>query len=737
MRDQHPPRFLQRASTGLIGILFGLVPVAQAQVIGTLDPSFGSGGRVQFDYNSTDSAVNAIGLQPSTGKIIAGGSVSANTDGVVFRLNADGSLDTSFASNGYRVIDTGTSNDVTDILVMADSRILVAGGGGNFGVLPVVRLTSGGAFDTTFSDDGIAEVDVNGIGVGQAVALQGENVVVATALFDGEFAVVRLTSSGALDTTFNAGGAVPGIAAVDPSSGVDQVRDVAVDPASGKIVVVGAAGGDFAIGRFNANGTVDTGFGTNGVLLVDFDAKEDAANAVAIQSNGKIVVAGTAVRPNETARGDFAVVRLNTNGTLDTTFDGDGRARVPFSGLAIALDVFVQSDGKIVLGGTQQDTSIRNFALARLTAGGALDTTFVGEDFSAYPATQRINFGSPSNRDDVASGLVQQSDGNYVLGGYTALSDSDFAFARFFGETPVNYINGTPNDDELIGTPGNDYIDGKAGADIMVGLAGDDTYVVDNSGDNAIEEPGEGTDTVRSSISYTLPAHVEKLLLTGSAAINGTGNGLANTLTGNSGNNVLDGKGGADTMAGKAGDDTYVVERAGDKVTEGVDQGTDSIRSSVTYTLPSNVENLVLTGTGAINGTGNALANKITGNGADNVINGGAGSDTLAGRAGRDSFLFNKPLGSTNIDKITDFVPADDTIRLENAVFTALTTTGTLASAAFVTGTAATTAAHRIIYDPATGNVRYDADGAGGAAAVRFALLPAKPALSRTDFYVQ
>ena len=180
----------------------------------------------------------------------------------------------------------------------------------------------------------------------------------------------------------------------------------------------------------------------------------------------------------------------------------------------------------------------------------------------------------------------------------------------------------------------------------MAGGTGNDTYVVDNAGDVVVEAAGEGTDSVQSSIAYTLGDHLENLTLTGSSGLAGTGNALdnrltgnsgANTLTGGAGNDTLDGGSGSDTMRGGTGDDIYVVGSTGDVVAELADEGVDTVQSSVTYTLGADIENLTLTGSSSLSGTGNALDNVITGNSGSNTLTGGAGNDTLDGGNGSDT----------------------------------------------------------------------------------------------------
>ncbi|MEI5682187.1 Calx-beta domain-containing protein [Mesorhizobium sp. CCNWLW179-1] len=232
-----------------------------------------------------------------------------------------------------------------------------------------------------------------------------------------------------------------------------------------------------------------------------------------------------------------------------------------------------------------------------------------------------------------------------------------------YGLEGNDILNGLGGNDKLDGGVGNDHLDGGAGNDAMYGGTGNDTYVVNSLSDQTIEAVSQGTDTVRSSISLTLGANIERLELQGTTNLVGNGNSLNNTVIGNSGNNVLRG------------------------------------------------------------GAGNDL------------LSGGAGKDTLAGGSGNDAFHFNARLGSTNIDKITDYNVAQDTIQLENSVFTGLAN-GWLSVGAFHTGSAAHDATDRIVYNKTTGDLYFDKDGLGGAAATKFATLAPGLAMTAGDFFI-
>ncbi|MBD2139957.1 hypothetical protein H6F39_00795 [Anabaena sp. FACHB-1250] len=241
-------------------------------------------------------------------------------------------------------------------------------------------------------------------------------------------------------------------------------------------------------------------------------------------------------------------------------------------------------------------------------------------------------------------------------------------------------INGTGNElnNVITGNSANNILDGGAGTDTLIGGTGDDIYIVDTTTDTITENVNEGTDTIQSSVTFTLATNVENLTLTGTAVINGTGNELNNVITGNAANNILDGGAGIDTLIGGLGDDIYIVDTTTDTITENVNEGIDTIQSSVTLTLATNVENLTITGTAAINGTGNELNNVITGNSANNILDGGAGTDTLIGGTGDDIYIVDTTTDTIteNVNEGTDTIQSSVTLTLATNVEN-LTLTGT------------------------------------------------------------
>ena len=420
---------------------------------------------------------------------------------------------------------------------------------------------------------------------------------------------------------------------------------------------------------------------------------------------------------------------------------------------------------------TNADRAVYNSALYLGAAytifdDGGVDTL----DYSGTAFAQKIDLGpeSFSNVEGkvgnvaIARGVIIE---NAIGGSGVDTIYGNDADNRLTGNGGNDSLFGGLGADTLLGGAGSDKLDGGAGADRLEGGAGNDIYTVDNIGDQVIELLNEGTDQVNASASFTLGANVENLTLTGSDAIDGGGNELANKLVGNGaanalrgfgGNDIIDGGLGADTLYGGPGDDIFTVDNVGDQVIEALNEGSDTAKAGISYTLGVNVEKLTLTGTNAIDGTGNELANVLTGNAADNVLSGmagldtltggdgndrltgGAGADTLTGGNGNDVFVFDSLTTSADKDTIKDFVVGQDHLDLSRSAFAAFagSSAGSLSASAFALGTAATGTDQHLIYNSATGALYYDPDGVGGAAQIQIALFSTHPTLSATDFHL-
>jgi len=429
-------------------------------------------------------------------------------------------------------------------------------------------------------------------------------------------------------------------------------------------------------------------------------------------------------------RADAAIASLCINGTAgNDNLTGTANADV-MNGFAGNDTLSGLAGNDILNGGTENDSLNGGLGADQLKGGAGNDIYVV--DNTGDVVTELASGGTDLIQSSVTYTLPGEVE-NLTLTGITAINGT--------GNTVANIITGNT---------ANNTLNGSTGADQLKGGTGNDTYVVDNTGDVVTELASGGTDLIQSSVTYTLPGEVENLTLTGITAINGTGNTVANIITGNTANNTLNGSTGADQLKGGTGNDTYVVDNTGDVVTELASGGTDLIQSSVTYTLPVEVENLTLTGTTAINGTGNTVANIITGNTANNTLSGGAANDTLTGGLGADSFIYNTSAAfatsAVGVDTITDFtIGQGDKIVLDKTTFTSISSipgTGFSVASEFAkvtTDALAATSAADIVYNTATGGLFYNQNGiaAGFGNGGQFLTLTNKPVLTASQFLIQ
>lgn len=525
-------------------------------------------------------------------------------------INATGNaLDNTLSGNsGANVLDgatgadrlEGLAGDDTYIVDDVDDNVIETASDGMDQVLASISYT-------------LTEQVENLRLTGEAVAGTGNNL---GNCLNGNDTDNLLDGAGGADTL--AGGLGNDIYVVDSAddvvveadnAGVDEIRSSVTYTLSGQVEHLSLLGHAIIDGTGNA--------------LDNTLAGNDAANRLDGASGADVMAGGHG--------DDLYIVDNSGDVVCELTQDGQDTVQSSVShALADNVEILVLT-GSADLHGTGNaldNTVVGNNGNNILDGGVGRDTLLGGAGNDIYIV------------DDMMDALLEEAD----TGTDQALATVSYVLPEHVENLTLlgqDAIDGMGNlaDNILVGNAADNALDGQQGADTLKGGDGNDRYRVDQAGDHVIELAGQGVDTILTTVSYTLPEAVERIELLGAVDINATGNNLDNELIGNSGNNRLDGGLGADLMAAQAGDDTYVVDNTGDILTEVLDAGVDVALASITYVLPSHVENLTLTGDSALNGTGNALDNRIEGNSDDNVLDGAAGNDTLAGGAGDDTYI--------------------------------------------------------------------------------------------------
>ncbi|QOL49084.1 beta strand repeat-containing protein [Massilia litorea] len=584
--------------------------------------------------------------------------LTANTENLVLTGGA------GTRGTGNELDNTVTGNNANNSLFGLEGKDTLAGLYGNDtldGGLGADLMQGG------YGDD--AYIVENAGDVVEELAGAGTDTVYSSIDYTLTANVENLTLTGTDDLN-GAGNALNNIITGNSGNNTAAAGDGAdtVYAGAGKDSISGGNGNDVLYGEAGD----DQLFGDAGNDIVNGGAGADRMagglgdDTFVVDDNGDLVVEAAGegtdlVQSSITYTLTDNVENLTLTGTLDIDGNGnelaniingntganvlDGKAGNDTINGNLGNDTLIGGDGDDTLNGDLGDDRLQGDAGKDLLNGGVgADSMAGGTEDDVYVVdnagdlvVENAGEGSDTVQSSITYTLTDSVE-NLVLTGGAVINGSGNELDNVItGNNAANTLNGGAGMDTLVGNGGDDILDGGSGADLMQGGVGNDTYVVEDAKDAVVEGAGAGTDTVQSSIDYTLTANVENLVLTGAANLSGSGNALANSITGNAGNNLIDGGAGIDTMAGGAGDDTYIADNTADLITEAANAGTDIVYASANYTLSNNVENLVLTGAAAINGTGNAQDNLITGNDAANVLSGMAGNDTILGGAGNDT----------------------------------------------------------------------------------------------------
>jgi uncharacterized delta-60 repeat protein len=607
-------------------VLLGLVPSA-AYGAGALDPTFDGDGKVVTDLGGTEYARDVA--IPADGKIVAAGPRA------LLRYNFDGSLDTTFDGDGK--LDPGFL--ATSLAIQSDGKLVVAGC-----CSAIARYKSDGSLDTSFDGDGKAVTDVNP----RAVAIQADGKIVVAGAISSDWALARYNADGSVDTTFDGDGV-----AVTDFPGDASAGDVVVQ-SDGKIVAAGSSclcdamhDEDFIVTRYNTDGSFDPTFDGDGKVMTSFGGSWQFASGVAIQSDGKIVGAGSACCFGTTNLVNFALARYDGNGNLDTSFDGDGKVLTGFGTHAEAFDNAIQADGKIVAAGETWG-SAEDFALARYLPDGSLDPNF---DFDGRVTT---DFGKTDNVYRLAiapGGKIVAGGGTGTIGGthdvalarYTStgttlpkLSVSDVTrFEGNAGLTSFSFTVSLSTASSQTVTVSRQTANGSASA------PADYTALAPATISFA---PGETTKTVVVKVKGELAVEPNETFFlnlsspTGATIADGQGTGTIRnddlsasascTITGSNRSEVLNGTAGNDVICGARGDDE-IYGHGGNDVLKG-EEGDDLLVGGDGY-------DLLVGAAGTDDGRGGNGNDTLRGGDRADTLLGGANSDALFGEIGADT----------------------------------------------------------------------------------------------------
>jgi uncharacterized delta-60 repeat protein len=417
---------------------------------GDLDPTFGTGGKVVTDFSSSTDWLSRIAVQPD-GKVVAIGETHPSHKGALARYNTDGTLDATFGNGGKVITVANVRESAAGLLILPDGKIMISGSidlpSSQDTSFVLLRYNSDGSVDSTFGNGGTVTTNI-GIDDDQAYALarQPDGKIVAAGRRGiqfypseqrkGNVALVRYNPDGSLDATFGNGGKVVN----DFGQGLESYALELIIQPDGKLIIAGESSYEFLVARYNSNGTLDMTFNGEGFALANFSSNWDHGRDAVLQPDGKIVLVGSA--EVNSPYDSFAVARFNSDGSLDQSFGNGGKVLMVNQGDLNA--VALQADGKLMALGVSNSTS-SPFLLLRFQANGSLDSTF------GNGGTVTTTFGG--NATDGAD-LVFQPDGKLLAGGLASsdiyFQNSDFALARYLDgaaaptPTPKPGVKGKP-----------------------------------------------------------------------------------------------------------------------------------------------------------------------------------------------------------------------------------------------------------------------------------------------------